>query len=259
MSKRIPTTHPMSKLRHKKGLTLRDVKDATGISVGTLSRIEQWTQFPARGSMLSLIEYYSGALCANDFFPEGAASALAVATVDENAPTKPDPEQPEISTIRCSKQPRRPHYIAEWAEAQELTQADLARELGADKSVVSRWFNGTTPGVEWQERLAALFHCEPESLFRHPDETVKTKPTAIKHSLDCEKLSELREQIEEVADLLHGLDKIGDGIGGADGYAVSAVALNAKSVADSALDMIRAMAHSFAGVEPPPSEARARC
>ena len=76
----------------------------------------------------------------------------------------------EIPRIHRTKQPRRPHYIPEWAEARGLSQADLARELDADKSVVSRWFSGTTPGVEWQEKLAALFHCEPESLFRHPDD-----------------------------------------------------------------------------------------
>ena len=75
-----------------------------------------------------------------------------------------------ISTIHRTKQPRRPHFIPEWAEARGLTQADLARELEADKSVVSRWFNGTTPGVEWQEKLAALFHCDPDALFRHPDD-----------------------------------------------------------------------------------------
>ncbi len=62
----------------------------------------------------------------------------------------------EITSIHKSKQPRRPHYIAEWAELRGLTQADLARELGADKSVVSRWFNGTSPSQEWQERLAEL-------------------------------------------------------------------------------------------------------
>lgn len=75
-----------------------------------------------------------------------------------------------ISTIHRTKQPRRPHFIPEWAEARGLTQADLARELDADKSVVSRWFNGTTPGLEWQEKLAALFHCEPDAIFRHPDD-----------------------------------------------------------------------------------------
>ena len=51
-----------------------------------------------------------------------------------------------------------------------MSQADIARELGADKSVISRWFSGSTPSVEYQERLAALFGCEPESLFRHPND-----------------------------------------------------------------------------------------
>ena len=76
----------------------------------------------------------------------------------------------EVTTIHKSKQPRRPHFIPEWAELRNLSQADLAREIGADKSVVSRWFNGTTPGLDWQKKLAALFHCEPEALFRHPDD-----------------------------------------------------------------------------------------
>jgi transcriptional regulator with XRE-family HTH domain len=75
-----------------------------------------------------------------------------------------------IETIHRSKQPRRPHFIPEWAETRRLTQADLARELDADKSVISRWFSGSTPSLEYQERLAALFACEPASLFRHPDD-----------------------------------------------------------------------------------------
>ena len=50
---------------------------------------------------------------------------------------------------------------------------------------------------------------------------------------------DLHEQLEEVIDLLHALDKIGDGIGGADGYAVSAVATQAKSVAENVLPSIR--------------------
>lgn len=74
------------------------------------------------------------------------------------------------SRIHALKQPRRPHFIKEWAERRNLSQADLARELGADKSLVSRWFNGSTPGVDWQERLSALFHCDPDALFRHPND-----------------------------------------------------------------------------------------
>ena len=77
----------------------------------------------------------------------------------------------KITTIHRSKQPRRPHYIEEWAEVRGLSLADIARELEADKSVVSRWFSGTSPGLEYQARLAALFHLDdPEMLFRHPNE-----------------------------------------------------------------------------------------
>jgi transcriptional regulator with XRE-family HTH domain len=76
----------------------------------------------------------------------------------------------KIASTHAGRQPRRPHHIADWAEYRGFRQADIADQIGADKSVVSRWFKGTTPGVEWQEKLAALFHCDPESLFRHPNE-----------------------------------------------------------------------------------------
>lgn len=51
-----------------------------------------------------------------------------------------------------------------------MRQSDLAMEIGADKSTVSRWYGGASPSLEWQERLAALFGVERASLFRHPDE-----------------------------------------------------------------------------------------
>jgi transcriptional regulator with XRE-family HTH domain len=75
-----------------------------------------------------------------------------------------------LARIHPSKQPRRPHFIEAWAEKRGLKQADLARELGADKSLVSRWYSGSSPGIDWQERLAALFHCDRDALFRHPDD-----------------------------------------------------------------------------------------
>jgi len=77
----------------------------------------------------------------------------------------------EITRIHAGKQPRRPHYIKEWAERRGYaSQAELAAELGADKSVVSRWYNGSSPSSEWQEKLAALFQCDVEAIFRHPDD-----------------------------------------------------------------------------------------
>lgn len=77
----------------------------------------------------------------------------------------------EVTRIYAGKQPRRPHRIQEWAEHRGYhSQADLAEALGADKSVVSRWYAGTSPGADYQERLAELFQCDPEALFRLPEE-----------------------------------------------------------------------------------------
>ncbi len=75
-----------------------------------------------------------------------------------------------MSRIHRGKQPRRPHFIPEWAERRQLTQTELAGLLGADKSVVSRWYGGATPSEEWQVKLADLFGCERDGLFRHPDD-----------------------------------------------------------------------------------------
>ena len=76
----------------------------------------------------------------------------------------------KVTKIHPSKQPRRPHFIRQWADKRNLSQADLAREIGADKSLVSRWYDGASPGSDWQEKLAAYFDCEPDGLFRDPDE-----------------------------------------------------------------------------------------
>lgn len=76
----------------------------------------------------------------------------------------------KILTIHPSKQPRRPHHIQEWAEQRGLSQSELAVEIDADKGLVSRWYSGSSPAEEWQKKLAAFFGCDPEALFRHPDD-----------------------------------------------------------------------------------------
>lgn len=56
-------------------------------------------------------------------------------------------------------------------EKRNVTAAELAKETGIDKSMISRWLNeGTSPSVKSQEILAAFFECEREALFRHPDD-----------------------------------------------------------------------------------------
>lgn len=74
--------------------------------------------------------------------------------------------------IHRGKQPRRPHFIKEWAELRGYdTQAELVEALNVDKGTVSRWYAGASPGEEWQEKLRALFNIEDETgVFRSPDD-----------------------------------------------------------------------------------------
>lgn len=72
--------------------------------------------------------------------------------------------------IHRLKQGRRPHFIPEWCDKIGFKQADLAKELDADQGIVSRWFSGSSPSEDYQKRLAALFGCEEDGIFRHPDE-----------------------------------------------------------------------------------------
>lgn len=72
--------------------------------------------------------------------------------------------------IHPSKQPRRPHHIEDWAKKRGLNQSEFAAAIGADKGVVSRWYSGSSPAPKWQEKLAAFFGCDPEDLFRHPND-----------------------------------------------------------------------------------------
>lgn len=75
-----------------------------------------------------------------------------------------------ITTIHPSKQPRRPHYLAEWMERRHITQAELARQTGADRGQISRWLQGAAPGQEWHDRLREFFGAGREGIFRHPDD-----------------------------------------------------------------------------------------
>ena len=77
---------------------------------------------------------------------------------------------PNAIKYEPSKQPRRPHHIQDWAERLGYRQTDLCNALGVQKSLVSRWYAGATPSVQWQKALAILFGCSIEALFRHPDE-----------------------------------------------------------------------------------------
>lgn len=78
-----------------------------------------------------------------------------------------------LDQIFTGRQPNRPHFVEDWAKKYGYNdQAALVEALEADKSIVSRWYNGTSPSRPYQLKLAALFgfEGEPDIIFRHPDE-----------------------------------------------------------------------------------------
>lgn len=78
--------------------------------------------------------------------------------------------------IHATKTPVRIHYIAEWAEKLGIERAEIIEKTGADKSLVSRWFNkGTLPGERYLSQLVTIFWEDPEDqdvarLFRDPED-----------------------------------------------------------------------------------------
>lgn len=90
----------------------------------------------------------------------------------------------------------RVHFIAEWAAKFDLSGADIEREVGADKSTVSRWFNkGIVPTPVYLERLAALFQMDGDltALFRHPDDDWLKKLFSDKSEAEKKRAIELLE------------------------------------------------------------------
>ena len=67
-----------------------------------------------------------------------------------------------------AKQHCRPHCIRDWMDCRQVSQAELAKRIGANKSLVSRWLAGSTPSVQYQQRLAAFFEVERDEIFLHP-------------------------------------------------------------------------------------------
>jgi transcriptional regulator with XRE-family HTH domain len=100
----------------------------------------------------------------------------------------------EAEMRRCAvKTPRRPHYIEEWMETRGLSQVELARAIGADKSSISRWLDGTCPSKEWQEKLGQFFGCGRDGIFRHPDEDWMKRFFEDRTSDDVERIKMLMD------------------------------------------------------------------
>jgi transcriptional regulator with XRE-family HTH domain len=77
-----------------------------------------------------------------------------------------------MSNTPAANEPPRRHYIVEWAELRDKSQADIVRALDADKGTVSRWFSsGIIPTEKYLQPLATFLQLdEVVDLFRHPDD-----------------------------------------------------------------------------------------
>ena len=95
--------------------------------------------------------------------------------------------------VHSVKLPQRIHLIVEWAEKRNLSQADIVREVGADKSVVSRWFSGSLPSEKYLEPLAGIFHTDINGLFRHPEDDWMLR---FLQERSLEELSRIRTTLE---------------------------------------------------------------
>lgn len=64
------------------------------------------------------------------------------------------------------KGPRRRHFIGEWRLHRDLTQEQLADELGTTKQTISRIENGVQPySQDFLEACADALRCEPGDLI----------------------------------------------------------------------------------------------
>lgn len=93
-------------------------------------------------------------------------------------------------------------YLAEWMESRDppVKQAELARETGIDKSLISRWINdGIVPGDRHLQTLANFFAQEegadPEMMLRHPEDEWLTRRL---RQADADEKRRMRQLLEAV-------------------------------------------------------------
>lgn len=184
---------------------------AAGVSVSTYIHHENGTR-----------EYneQSARIYADTFGSSVAWLLLGLKTPDQ---------QTECADVSEAKATTIGNKIRQARKSLNMGQAELADFMGVTVQAVSQWErNENMPsGINLLKLSEHLRIDLPHGINVHPE--------------NIPKLAELLEQVEEIHDLLHALDKVGDGIGGSDGFAVSAVALNAKSIADNVINALKAM------------------
>jgi transcriptional regulator with XRE-family HTH domain len=75
------------------------------------------------------------------------------------------------------------YFIAEWREARDLTQDQLAERIDSTKGTISKLENGDMKmSPKWQAAIAYALGLEPEDLLHHPD--MPTPNQLLRHATD---------------------------------------------------------------------------
>lgn len=124
------------------------------------ARLEFWKEVVLHGHTVS----------SNDI---GVKHNLSFGYNDRHGAQNYDWPMAEIEILNRTKAVARRVYIAEWAKKRGLRQADIARGLGVEPSLVSKWVKGTvTPEVKNLAALAEAFSLDDVSrLFRDPEDS----------------------------------------------------------------------------------------
>jgi transcriptional regulator with XRE-family HTH domain len=187
----------LAEWREHRKLTQQQLADQLGSTSATVSRWETGQREPSLSAQKAIAEVLVSEVADLHRHPDQpSADALLRGQPQEIVDLALKLIVAVISPMNSTpkgKQPRRPHFIPEWAERRGLTQVELANLLGADKSVISRWYAGATPGEEWQSKLADLFVCDREGLFRHPDEEWLTKFFRNRSADDVQRMKTMLE------------------------------------------------------------------
>jgi transcriptional regulator with XRE-family HTH domain len=187
----------LAEWREHRKLTQQQLADQLGSTSATVSRWETGQREPSLSAQKAIAEVLDSEVADLNRHPDQpSADALLRGQPQEIVDLALKLIVAVISPMNSTpkgKQPRRPHFIPEWAERRGLTQVELANLLGADKSVISRWYAGATPGEEWQSKLADLFVCDREGLFRHPDEEWLTKFFRNRSADDVQRMKTMLE------------------------------------------------------------------
>lgn len=106
--------------------------------------------------------------------------------------------------VYAGRQPGRPHYVKQLMERRGFkTYAEFAKQIGADKSMVTRWLDEdhpTTPGKVWARRLGVFFGSKDEPVDIFSDPNVERLRQFL-HGLEPHQIQKILDLVASITEL----------------------------------------------------------